>query len=324
MEQYFKDPRMLEMLGFLSLFTGLPPDLAPGPMAMLPCSEHLGFYYSKGGMMAIPEALNRLGVAAGVKLMTNAEVRQVTVKNGRAVGVVLADGTEISSGLVIADINAQALYFDLIGREHLPRLTIKGLESLEPSHVAAVLHLGVDCRPPLESHHTLITRPMPELNAFRHDVPTPRPFPIDQFGLISWTSRTDPNLAPEGCHTLSITLTNAPYRLPDSSYDQARSRLTEALVDYFSDSYLPGLKDHLVTARLVTPLDYERNLRLPWGSTYCFKQDAATTTVFRPAAKSKAVKGLYLTGASTHPGGGIPSTIASGMIAADLIQKYER
>jgi phytoene dehydrogenase-like protein len=324
MEHYFRDPRLLEMLGFMALFTGLPPDLAPGPMAMLPYSKHIGFYYSLGGMIAIPKALNRLGLSKGVKLKTNTRVQKIVVKNGRASGVVLADGTEISCRFVISNINAQTLYFDLIGREHLPGIVIKGLESLEPSHVASVLCLGIDYEPPLESHHTLITKSMDELNAYDHDVPTTRLFPVNQFGLISWTSHSDPSLAPEGCHTVSITLTNAPYRLPDTTYDDDRQRIIDGLIDYFSKSYIPGLKDHVVAARLARPLDYERNLLLPWGSTYCFKQDSGATTVFRPAARSKALKRLYLTGASTHPGGGVPSTIASGMIAADLIDKYER
>jgi len=72
-----------------------------------------------------------------------------------------------------------------------------------------------------------------------------------------------------------------------------------------------------------TPLDFERQLLLPRGAIYALQQDLPSTTVFRPAARSKSIKGLYLTGSSTHPGGGVPTTISSGYIAARLIEKYE-
>ena len=72
-----------------------------------------------------------------------------------------------------------------------------------------------------------------------------------------------------------------------------------------------------------SPLDFERKLLLPEGAIYCLQQDLAAMAVFRPACRSRHVKGLYLTGSSTHPGGGVPTTIASGFICAGLIEKYE-
>ena len=64
-------------------------------------------------------------------------------------------------------------------------------------------------------------------------------------------------------------------------------------------------------------------LLLPEGAIYCLQQDLAAQAVFRPAARSKSVAGLYMVGSSTHPGGGVPSTIASGYIAAGLIERNE-
>ena len=77
-------------------------------------------------------------------------------------------------------------------------------------------------------------------------------------------------------------------------------------------------------AELATPLDFERRLGTPDGAIYALRQDMMNETVFRPAAKSKSIAGLYLVGASTHPGGGVPTTMASGIVATDLIEKFER
>lgn len=94
--------------------------------------------------------------------------------------------------------------------------------------------------------------------------------------------------------------------------------------NYLADTYLPGLKDHVVLSELSTPVDFEKRLRSPEGAIYALRQDLPHSMMFRPSAKSRHIKGLYLVGASTHPGGGVPTVIASGMIVADLIEKYEK
>ena len=72
-----------------------------------------------------------------------------------------------------------------------------------------------------------------------------------------------------------------------------------------------------------TPLDFERRLLLPEGAIYALQQDLPAQAMFRPSAKSKSIQGPYLTGSSTHPGGGVPSVIGSGVTAAKLIEQNE-
>jgi phytoene desaturase len=82
--------------------------------------------------------------------------------------------------------------------------------------------------------------------------------------------------------------------------------------------------DHIKVLECTSPLDFERKLLLPEGSIYALQQDLPAAAAFRPNARSRAIKGLYLTGSSAHPGGGVPTTIASGYIASNLIEKYEQ
>jgi phytoene desaturase len=165
---------------------------------------------------------------------------------------------------------------------------------------------------------------MQELNDYWWNVYKQDRYGKEHFGIISWTSHSDPGLAPrEGHHVIVLTLEPAPYRLRDTSWDAYKPALTEQIINYMSERYIPGLIDHIQVAELSTPVDFERRLLSPEGAIYALRQDLTSGVTFRPAAKSKSIKGLYLVGASTHPGGGVPTTIASGMIAADLIQKYE-
>ena len=322
-KKYFKNEKIRESLSYQTLYGGLPPELCPGYIAMIPWSEHDGIYYSKGGMIGIPDALLRCGKKLGMEVRLNALVEKVLIRNKRAVGVALSDGTEITSDIVISDINAKKLYLEMIGEEHMPWLARIGVKSYEYSMATPMFYLGVDYKPPLEGHHTLATIPMDEMNGYWWNEYSKNHFPYEQFGIISWTSGSDPSLAPKDHHVIILTLALGPYRLSGTSWDKEKTILMEKIIDYMSKKYIPGLVDHVKVAILSTPLDFERRLLSPEGAIYALRQDVPHTTVFRPAAKSKSIQGLYLVGASTHPGGGVPTVIASGMIAADLIEKYE-
>ncbi|MBN2284787.1 MAG: NAD(P)/FAD-dependent oxidoreductase [Deltaproteobacteria bacterium] len=323
-ERFFKDPRIRESVAFQSFYGGLPPDTCPGYIAMVPWSEHAGIFYSKGGMIGIPNALRRCGEKAGMEMMLKQRVKRVIVRDRRAMGVELDDGTEITADVVVSDINSKLLYLEMIGEEHLPWLARVGIKSYEYSMATPMMYLGVDYTPPLDGHHTLVTRPVEELNDFWWNTYKQDRYPEEHFGIISWPSHSDPGLADkDGHHVIVLTLEPAPYRLKGSSWDAYKPALTEQLITYMSERYIPGLADHVQVAELSTPVDFERRLLSPEGAIYALRQDLTCGVTFRPAARSKSIKGLYLVGASTHPGGGVPTTIASGMIAADLIRKYE-
>lgn len=323
LSKYFHNDIVKESMAFQCFYAGLPPELCGGHYALLPFAEHLGVYYPRGGMIQIPLAMQRCGEREGMEVRLNTRVKQVMVKQGEVTGIRLADGTEITSSIVVANINAKVLYLDLIGEEHLPRRVIKGINSYELSMSTPMIYLGLDYRPPLEAHHTLVTLPMDEINDYWWNKYKRGIFPDEQFGILCSPTVSDPSLAPEGHHILNLTLAPGPYKLAHTNWDEAKEGIMERVINHFSDKYVPGLKDHVVTSAFTTPLDFERRLLTPEGAIYALSQYVPQSTIFRPAAKSKAIKGLYLAGASTHPGGGVPTVVASGIIAADLIEKYE-
>jgi phytoene desaturase len=321
--KFFHDERIREAHGFQSYYAGLPPELAPGHMALLSALERRGVFYTRGGMGAIPEALQLLGERFGMTVRLNTCVDQVMLNGRRVAGVVLTDGTQITADLVVSDVNAKTLYLGLIGEENLPWLQRTGIKSYEVSMSTPMIYLGVDYEPPLESHHTLCTLPMEELNEYWWKTYKRGAFPADQFGIISWTSASDASLAPPGHHTICLTLAPGPYRLRGAGWDKMKPTLLERVIQQYSKRYIPGLAEHVKVAEFATPLDFERRLLSPEGAIYALRQDLANITVFRPSSKSKAIDGLYLVGASTGGGGGVPSTILSGVAAVDLIDKYE-
>ncbi|MDD5311610.1 MAG: FAD-dependent oxidoreductase, partial [Dehalococcoidia bacterium] len=127
LKRFFKNDKIRESLSFQAFYAGLPPELLPGLYAVIPYSEHEGIYYSRGGMIAIPAALRRIGEKLGMTVRLNTLVKRVIIKERRAMGVVLADGTEITADLVVSDINAKTLYLELVGEENLPGIVRTGV-----------------------------------------------------------------------------------------------------------------------------------------------------------------------------------------------------
>ena len=322
--KYFKNEKVVESLSFHSFYAGLPPALLPGHFAMIPYAEHGGIYYSKGGMIGIPRGFQKCGERAGMETRLNCGVSKIIIENKKVRGVKLDDGTEITAGIVVSNINAKKMYLEMVGEKHLPWLAKAGLKSYTYSMATPMLYLCIDYKPPLDDHHTLMTLPMDQVNDYWNNHYLKGSFPGEQFGILSWTTKSDPGLAPEGQHIIAVTLAPGVYRLKDGHWDQNREAMKESIIKYLSNTYLPGLEDHIVFSELSTPVDFERRLRSPEGAIYALRQDLPHSMMFRPSAKSRHVDGLYLAGASTHPGGGVPTVTASAMIAADLIAKYEK
>ncbi len=320
--KYFKDDIVQQTMSFQSFYCGLPPELAPGFIALIPYSEHEGIWYPRGGMIQIPEAFRRIGEKFGMDLRLNTCVDKVLVRNRGVEGIRLSDGTEITSDLVVSNVNATKLYLEYIGEEHLPWYGRVGIKSYDVSMSCMMIYVGCDYRPPLEAHHSLTIGPLRQMNDFWNNEFKSGQLPQDVYGLICWPTESDPSLAPEGHHVLNI-MGMGPYELAGTTWDKEKHGLAEKFIRELSRVAVPGLADHVTELEVSTPVDFERRLLSPGGAIYGLQMDLPSQAVFRPSSKSKCIKGLYLTGASTHPGGGVPSSVASGVIAAALIDKYE-
>jgi phytoene desaturase len=320
--KFFKSERVLETMSYQALYFGFPPALVPGPYAMVPYTEHRGIYYPRGGMIQIPAALQRVGERYGLQMRLNSRVERVLVSDRRAYGVKLADGSEITARLVVSNVNARMLYTQMIGLEHLPPLARRGIQSYAYSKAVPMIYLGLDYAPPLASHHSIIAVSPEQVNRYWWENVERGVLPEEPFGLICWPSSSDPSLAPQGKHVINL-IPEGFYGLRGTNWDAEKEDYIERTLKHFSRFAIPGLIDHVQVVECATPLDFERRLLLPEGAIYSLQQDLPALAVFRPAARSRSIRGLYLTGSSTHPGGGVPTTIASGLIAAQLIDRYE-
>jgi phytoene desaturase len=318
--KFFKSDTVRASMSLQSYFVGLPPSLCPGYVAFLAYSEHEGIFYPRGGMSGIPEGIADAYKEFGGEIRFNSQVKKVLSDGKDVCGVELADGTQIKSKIVVSNINAKTLYLDLVGEEKLPAWAKRAIKSYNVSIPAPMIMLGLDKKPDLDAHHSFCYATLDEMNRIWYEDYANNKVPDGGFMLISWPTHADPSLAPEGHHCLNL-VSFAPYNLADGDWDNYKEKYLDMMLGLLEKNFNLNLRDNIQLAKVNTPKDFERMLLHPDGAVYGLQSDITCSAAFRPSARSRVLKGLYLTGASTHLGGGVAPTIGSGVVASDFICK---
>lgn len=321
--KYFRNPLVLGSVAFQSYFVGATPELCPGFLGLVAMTEHYGIWYPRGGMIAIPNALAKIGKEYGLEIRCKTLVDRILLdKNNVVKGVRTSDGKEITAPIVLSNINAIVTYNNLVGRDNLPWHIKIGIDSYTPSMGTPMIYLGLDRKPDLDAHHTLLAAPLESLNKCWYDYKANVISRDAGNSLVCWPTDADPGLAPAGKHIINYLYNApAPYAPYGTNWDLIKNRFLDEGIDFFDRVFSPGIKKHISYAKISTPLDFERRLLAPRGCIYGLDFDITTTGPMRPRSRSWAVKNLYLAGASTHMTGGIPTVISSALITSDLIKQ---
>jgi phytoene dehydrogenase-like protein len=294
--------------------------------------ELQGFFgHVMGGMGAITQALAAAGRKLGVEIRTSAPVAQIDVRNGRACGVVLEDGTEIRARIVLSNADPKRTFLKLVAASELPNDFLHAIRGIKMDGPCGKVNLVLDEEPrftgtspnatPLErTFYTLV----PSL-AFAercYDIAKSGEIPEELWVDCVVSSNADASLAPAaGKHILTCFVQYVPYRLRNgSTWDQRREVLGDRVVKKISE-YAPNVPNAIVARQVLTPLDLERTYGLTEGNI--FHGDLRLEQLFfmRPVAGwsqyRTPIDGLYLCGAGAHPGGGV--TGAPGHNAAHQV-----
>jgi phytoene dehydrogenase-like protein len=292
--------------------------------------ELQGFYgHVMGGMGAITQALASSGRNMGVEIRTSAPVAHIDIRDGRARGVVLEDGTEIRARIVLSNADPRRTFLKMVAASELPNEFLHSIRGIKMEGPCAKVNLVLDAEPGFTG--TLPTATALE-RTFYTLVPSlafaERCYDIAKFGEIPeelWvdcvvSSNADPSLAPAGKHILTCFVQYVPYHLREGNWDEKRELLGDRVIKKIAE-YAPNVPNAIVARQVLTPLDLERTYGLTEGNI--FHGDLRLEQLFfmRPVSGwsqyRTPVDGLYLCGAGTHPGGGV--TGAPGHNAAHQV-----
>jgi phytoene dehydrogenase-like protein len=276
--------------------------------------------YVRGGMGAFSEALAAAARARGAEIRLSSPVARVLVRDGRARGVALADGTEVLARRVASSADAQVTFLRLVGAEALPSDFAAEVRAIDYASASLKINVALAGLPRFASRPDPGGAPGPEHRGTIHVAPDldyiERAFDDARRGepsrepVLECTlpSAVDPSVAPPRRHLLSMFVQYAPYRLREGSWDDVKESFADRCLEVL-ERYAPGVRDLVVAREVLSPLDLERRFGLTGGNIFQGAMTPSQLFFLRPVAGwadyRTPVRGLYLCGASTHPGGGV-------------------
>ena len=279
---------------------------------------HRGLWgFVRGGMGAVSEAIASAGRAKGVEIRTNAVVAKVLVRDGRARGVVLANGEEIEAGMVSSNLDPKVTFLKLLDPGELEPEFVHAIRVFRTEGTSCKINLALNGLPEFRAFPGA---PGPQHKATMHICPNieyvERAWDDAKYGrpserpLLELTVPTmyDPSLAPPGKHIMGIFLQYAPYTLREGTWDELREPFGDRVVALIEE-YAPGFGKLIEHRQVLSPLDLERRFGITGGNIFHGEMSLDQMFVMRPVAGwaryRTPVRGFFLCGSGAHPGGGV-------------------
>ncbi len=272
--------------------------------------------FVKGGMGMVSESIASAARSYGVDIRVNAEVRQILVRDGRAVGVELATGERIASRAVASGVDPKRTFLRMMDRNVLPQDFVRGIEAYHIEGSSAKVNLALKEPPnftcmPGDGPHlqgAISISPSVEYIERAYDDAKYGDFSRHPYLDVMVPSAIDPGMAPPGKHIMSIFVQYAPYHLRNGTWDDKREALGDTVVETLAE-FAPNLPRAIVGRQVVTPLDLERTIGLTEGNIFHGELTPDQLFFLRPmpgwAQYRTPIRGLYLCGSGAHPGGGV-------------------
>ncbi|HEX6966015.1 MAG TPA: NAD(P)/FAD-dependent oxidoreductase [Gemmatimonadaceae bacterium] len=274
--------------------------------------------YVRGGMGGISNALAAAAREHGAKIHVNAPVSHILVRDDRAVGVVLDDGTEFRARKVVSNLDAHTTFLRLLDERDLPADFVTEVRQIDYRSSSLKINVALSEVP----NFTALpgAKPGPQHRGTIHVAPSldyiERAYDDSKYGRPSSSpvlectipSVVDPTVAPPGKHLMSMFVQYAPNKLCDASWDDIKEQFADRCLDVLAE-YAPNIKNAVIARQVLSPLDLERRFGLTGGNIFQGAMTLGQLFSFRPlpgyADYRTPVRNLYLCGSATHPGGGV-------------------
>jgi phytoene desaturase len=314
---HIRDERLRTVFSFHPLLIGGNPFSATSVYSLIAFLERKwGVHFAMGGTGRLIEGMCGLVRGQGGSIRFNARVAAIEVAGGRARGVRLADGERIGADIIVSNADAATTYRQLVPGGARRRWTDRKIDRARYSMSLFVWYFGTGRTYPDVGHHTILLGP--RYRALLRDI-FERKHLADDFSLyLHRPTATDPTLAPPGCDAFYV-LSPVPHLGSGTDWREAAEPYRKAIEAHLERTILPGLSASIVTSRLMTPLDFRDRLSSHRGAAFGMEPVLTQSAWFRPHTASEDVAGLYLVGAGTHPGAGLPGVLSSARILDKVV-----
>lgn len=316
-QRYIKDPRLRIAFSFHPLFIGGNPFRVTSMYALVSYLERrFGVHFVMGGTHKLVEGLVSLIEGQGNTVRCDTEVARIDVTEGKATGVTLASGERIAADVVVSNADSAWTYTKLLPPGASRRWTPQKIAGAKFSMSLFVWYFGTSRQYPGVDHHTILLGPRyRELLTDIFD----RKVLAEDFSLyIHRPTATDPSMAPPGCDTF-YALSPVPHLEADVDWTTMAEPYRRKIEAALGASLMPGLGEAVVSSKVITPIDFRDRLSSVHGAAFGLEPTLLQSAWFRPHNVCEDIPNLYLVGAGTHPGAGVPGVLSSARILDQLV-----
>jgi len=318
--RFFRDPQLRTVFSFHPLFIGGNPFRASAIYSIVPYLERQGgVWFARGGMYAVVQAMQQLFTRLGgqTRLLTGVEEVLVDDITRRATGVRLHNGESLAADAVVLNADVATAYMRLVPARYRRKMTDRRIRGYRYSMSCFLLYLGLDRQYPQLLHHTIVMAP--RYRGLIHDIFDGQGLPPDMSLYLHAPTKTDPSMAPPGGESLYV-LVPVPHLGRGIDWSREAQPFRDRIVHFLEHDFgLTGLEQAIKFEHRFTPTDFRDDLSSYLGSAFSIEPTLAQSAYFRPHNVSEDIGGLYLVGAGTHPGAGIPGVLLSARITSDLV-----
>jgi phytoene desaturase len=315
--KYIRNERLRQVFSFHPLLIGGNPLSASSIYTLIAHLErHWGVHFAMGGTGALVTGLVDLIHRHGGAVRCNAEVEEIVVEGGAARGVRMRGGERIDADLVVSNADAAWTYRHLVRPEHRKVWTDGRLDRARYSMGLFVWYFGTNRKYEDVVHHTILLGPRYE--GLLTDIFENKVLASDFSLYLHRPTATDPSLAPAGCDAFYV-LSPVPHLQSGVDWKTQAEPYRKGLERFLASSVLPGLDQHLVTSRVLHPEGFLSDYLSMFGAAFSLEPVLWQSAYFRPHNASEDVKDLYLVGAGTHPGAGLPGVLSTARVLDTVV-----
>jgi phytoene desaturase len=314
---YIKNEKLRQVMSFHPLLVGGNPYSTTSIYTLIAFLERKwGVHFPMGGTGSLVKGLVDLIEGQGNAVRCGVEVEQILVEQGRAAGVRLAGGEEIRADIVVSNADAAFTYKHLVPARHRRHWTDERIDKARYSMSLFVWYFGTKKKYDEVAHHSILLGP--RYRGLLDDIFEKKVLSQDFSLYLHRPTATDPSLAPEGCDAFYV-LSPVPHLQSGTDWETAAEPYRRSIEAYLERTVLPGLRDQIVTSRVFQPLDFKNELLSVNGSAFSFEPVLTQSAYFRPHNVSEDIERLYIVGAGTHPGAGMPGVLSSARVLDSLV-----
>ena len=316
--RFIQDPHLRQAFSFHSLLVGGNPFHTSSIYALIHALEReWGVWFARGGTGALVQGLVGLLQDMGGTLRLATPIDRIVVENGRAIGVVPQGGALERFDRVASNADVVHTYRHML-RDHAPSAAHAArLARKRFSMSLFVIYFGLKRHHENLAHHTVCFGP--RYRALIEEIFAGPKVPEDFSLYLHAPCASDPSLAPPGCGSYYVLSPVPHLGKADPDWSRLGPIYRDRILDYLERHYMPGLRADMLTCRIFTPADFRDELNAHLGSAFSLEPVLTQSAWFRPHNRDDRVPNLYIAGAGTHPGAGLPGVIASAKATAGLI-----